>query len=213
MAAEPVPVDCPGRPVVYRLAAGTSLFRVHRADPSRPAGNFRDPRATPTFGGRFDVTERSLRHLYAGLSPAGAVAEYVLRDDRRPTSTVRQVPLAALADRVITEFRAPHGIDLVSLAGPDLGQVGQDVWLTKCEPSDYPLTQEWGTAIRGWCVWAHGFIWRGRLNENEFACILYRPEPADPLEPIVSTTPIDREDGLDLVRAILLEHAVTVAAA
>lgn len=214
MAAEPVPPVCPGQPVVYRLAAGTPLFRVHRTDPGRPAGQFRNPSGAPAASaGRFDVTEPSLRHLYAGLSPAGAVAEYLLRDDRRPTPTVRQVTVAALAGRVITEFRAPHDIDLVSLAGPDLGQVGQDVWLTKCEPSGYSLTREWGAAIRSWCAWARGFIWRGRLNENEFACILYRADPADPLEPVIQSIPLDRAPGLDLVRAILLEHAVTVAAA
>jgi RES domain len=141
----------------------------------------------------------------------GAIAEALLRDDRRPTAAVREIRQTQLHGLVMTEFRAPSYLPLVSLVGPDLGQLGQDVWLTKCEPDQYPETQLWGAAIRGWCDWSVGFVWRGRLNENEFACVMYAEAPSRPLEPSGDSIALDSEVGLELVRAVLLPHAVTVS--
>jgi hypothetical protein len=213
MAREPVPAACPGQPVPRVLPAGSSLFRVHRLHPTRHVGAYNhQPPTADQPGGRFDTLDRSIGHFYAGLSVEGAVAEALLRDDRRPTAVVREIRKPQLRGLVLSRFLAPHDLPLVSLAGPDLGQVGQDVWLTKCEPDLYPETQPWGAAIRSWCEWAVGFAWRGRLNENEFACVLYAAgSPSAPLDPAEVSLPLDSGVGLELVRAVLLPHAVTIS--
>jgi hypothetical protein len=61
----------------------------------------------------------------------------------------------------------------VSLRGADLGQVGQDTWLTKCDMIDYPHTRTWGEAIRGWAPWAAGFVWRSRRDEDKLAYVFF----------------------------------------
>lgn len=211
MGAEPPPPTCPGTPVRILLPPGERILRVHKISPHHGPDEFNSTVLPPPDAGRFDTIDGTYGHLYAAATMAGAVAEGVLRGDIEPTATERSIPAKALAGRGLTELELLVPAPLLSLRGPDVGQVCQSTWLTKCEPYDYALTRAWAVAIRGWHSWAGGFIWWARKNENELVHVLYDDRLGAPAVRIVGpTVPIDRGPGLDLVRSLLALHNVYV---
>jgi hypothetical protein len=112
----------------------------------------------------------------------------------------------------MNEFQVRRPTRLVSLQGPNVGQVCQDVWLTKCDSDGYRLTRLWGVAIRGWAPLEAGFIWWARRDEHELALVLYDDRvSAVEIEPIAAPVPLDRGPGLNMVVSIPARHNVTVA--
>jgi len=212
MGAEPPPSSCPGHPIGVTIPAGKRLLRIHRNSPKYGPTDFNHKVPSPPEGGRFDTLDPRYGHLYLAESAAGAVAEALLRGKAGPSATNRIVPRAALADRVMTEVEVLRPAPVVSLRGPDVGHVCQDAWLTKCESEDYPLTREWGVAIRRWEPKKCGFIWWARRDEHEMALVLYddRIAPKD-LRPTGPSVPLGYGAGLAMVVAILAGHNVTVA--
>lgn len=59
-----------------------------------------------------------------------------------------------------------------SHGGPALSQLGQDTWLTKCEPNKDVLTRRWAAAIAGWAPEAAGLAYRCRHDEDSLAWML-----------------------------------------
>jgi hypothetical protein len=191
------------------LPVGERLIRVHKR--AHSPEEFISTVLPPEKAGRFDTVDGTYGHIYTAATSRGAIAEGVLQGALEPTSMVRSIPRSALADRAMTELELLGPARLISLRGPDVGHVCQSAWLTKCEATDYTLTQAWGAAIRGWHTWAAGFIWWARKNEHELVHVLYDdrlPKPA--LRPIGPSVPIDSGPGLDLVRTVLAAHNVGV---
>lgn len=193
------------------IPAGARLIRVYRVGPYGPA-DFNHKVPVPPLGGRFDTLDPAYGHLYAAQSAAGAVAEALLRGHGGPSAANRILPRATLTDRAVAEVEMLRSTSVVSLRGPDLGQVCQDAWLTKCESDGYPITRLWGVAIRGWAPTHGGFIWWARRDEHELALVLYDDRVATvDLKVIGTPVPLDHGPGFDLVVSILALHNVTVA--
>jgi RES domain-containing protein len=189
------------------LRKGTVVWRVHRhgrgATRMNPA-----PRPDAGSGGRFDSLDGSFACLYVGADPAAAIAEVLCRDlplDDR----ARILPRAALRDRLLSRLEVTTGIRVVSLRGADLAQVGQDLWLTKSDPSDYVETRAWATAILRWVPRAAGLEYRCRHDEDRRAwCLVTPPEVATHprLDTTGSALPLESPSGLVAVRAVLARH-------
>jgi hypothetical protein len=194
------------------IPPGKRLLRIHRLSYAYGPTDFNHTVPTPPGGGRFDTLDPAYGHLYVAETAAGAVAEALMRGKAGPSATNRIVPRAALTNRVMTEVEVLRPTSVVSLRGRDIGHVCQDAWLTKCESDGYPLTREWGVAIRRWSPKTCGFIWWARRDEGELALVLYddRIAPAD-IRPVGPPTPLSHGPGLAMVVAILAGHNVTVA--
>lgn len=193
------------------IPAGTRLIRVYRVGAHGPT-TFNRNVPVPPGGGRFDTLDPVYGHLYAAQTPAGAVAEALLRGRGGPSASNRILPRATLTDRAMVEVEILRPTSVVSLRGPDIGQVCQDAWLTKCESDGYPITRLWGAAIRDWAPRDAGFIWWARRDEHELAVVLYDDRlPVADLQIVAPPVPLDHGLGLDLVVSILTRHNVTVA--
>jgi hypothetical protein len=167
-----------------------------------------EARRQAPVGGRFDSPDGSYAYLYVGVDPQAAIAEVLCRD--LPfDGTPRLLPRIALAGRMLSRIEVTTGIRVVRLHGADLTQVGQDLWLTKSEPYDYPMTQAWAAAILRWVPKAGGLEYRCRHDEDRRAWCLVTP-------PDVATHPRLRATGRPLalgsplgvvaVRAVLARH-------
>lgn len=214
----PPPRECPGSPVRAELAAGRLVWRVHRrrrAEGSELEGwRFNPTRPATAFaGGRFDpIEDGGPAHLYLGDSEACAVAESFLRLLGVGDRSARLLPRSSREGRDVTWLEVGETLALVDLrGGKALAQVGQDSWLTKSEPVAYPYTREWGRAIRGWCPWADGFVWRSRLDEDLLSYVLFSDAPDRRVLAVRETWRLDEEEGLARLQPILEAYNVTIS--
>jgi hypothetical protein len=210
------PVMCPGTPRRHVLAQGTVLRRVH---PTAYAADSFNPTPQPSVlsGGRFDSLDGAFSYSYLADDDDGAIAETMCRElplDGRP----RLIPRIKLAGRVITSVELLRDLTLVSLRGADLSQVGQDIWLTKCEADGYLLTREWSESIRAWCSDAAGFVYRCRHDEDCIAYVLFddgataiAPRARSALHARSDSIPLDSVAGEYMVRRVALRHNATLA--
>lgn len=206
----PPPEACPGTPVTITLPEGMMLARVHSDGFAATAFNS-TPAPTADRGGRFDSLDGDYGCLYAGEDGRVAVAEALLRDIPFPEGGPRQLPFRAIRNKSLSWLETTTALSLVSLRGADLGQVGQDVWLTKCEAVEYVRTRRWAAAIRRWAPDAAGFVWRSRRDEERLAYVFFEDRiPEDPFVAVGDPTPIDEGVGLVRVRKALLRHNVVL---
>ncbi|MFN8521230.1 MAG: RES family NAD+ phosphorylase [Chloroflexota bacterium] len=206
------PPDCPSPngPRVRVLATGTSFWRIHGAG-HEPAA-FRDvgaeaKRADPvTHGseGRFDCQAGEYGYLYAGETKASTIAEAFLRGPVVRDPAARFMRRARLDDRVLSRLRLAVDLPVVDLCGAaGLGQVGQDAWLTACDEVDYPMTQQWATAIRTWAPDAAGLVSMSKRDNLHEALVLFADRvPAGALTGDV-VRHLDSPLGVTLVEKVL----------
>jgi hypothetical protein len=201
------PRKCPGTPVRDSLRLGQRLFRVHRGKYPPLSFNPTAPSSSEE-GGRFDCLRRGApAFLYAGESFDCAVAETFLRDVPLGPGP-RVLTRAALQGRMISELEAVREVPLLNLQGASLGQVGQDVWLTKCGSQDYEKTRRWGEAMRGWAPWAGGFVWRSRRDEDLLAYVLFDSGVDAGDLRTISTRPVEDLRVLPRIERCLARHNV-----
>lgn len=206
----PPPEACPGTPVTITLPAGTRLARVHSDAFAATAFN-PTPAPTADRGGRFDSLDGDYGYLYAGEDQHVAVAEALLRDVPFPEGGPRQLPFRAVRSKNLSWLETTGDLSLVSLRGADLGQVGQDVWLTKCEAAEYAQTRRWAAAIRRWVPDAAGFVWRSRRDEERLAYVFFDDRvPGEPFVVVGDPLSVDKGAGLVRVRKVLLQHNVVL---
>ncbi len=144
------------------LPAGTTLWRIHRAD--------RDPLffgpgkgAAPTY--RFDSLTGGFGVLYVGLSLKAGVVETLLRNPKR-----RMVDYAEVADRAACELRSARGLRVVRLHGSGLQAVGCD---NAISTGPYDVCGAWADAL-----WAHpdrpdGIAYQSRHDSGEICLALF----------------------------------------
>ncbi len=204
------PAACPGNPVIDTLSVGTLLYRVHSDVFGATA--FNPTKADdPLKGGRFDSSDGSYAYLFAGQDFPTAIAETLVRDLPIGPTPPRIIPRVQLHRRMLSELRVDEPLALVSLHGADLGQVGQDPWLTKCSSSEYRETRTWAKAIRGWVPAAQGLVWRSYRDEDRFAYVLFADRIVTGALVEVSSIPADTGSGLLLVQQVLQRHNVVLA--
>lgn len=196
-----------GPPVIEELPAGTRLWRIHSIARSAEAFVCGPPSAHA--GGRFDAVAATYGHLYAADSFEGAVAETFVRRLPLVDDGERLLPFARVAGRSVSVLEMCRELRVVILHGAAAAAVGQGLWLTKCEAADYPLTIEWGRALRACAPECAGLAWRARFDEDRLSYVLYSDLAEGALEPVWSTR-IDEGPGLEAVRRALLEHRVAI---
>ncbi|MET9735734.1 RES family NAD+ phosphorylase [Streptomyces sp. NPDC006458] len=212
----PPPAALPGTPTKVTLPEGTPLFRVHSS--ARSATAFNPAPADRLYGGgRFDGTDgRPYSCLYAGLEPAGAVCEVLLRSvpfaaDGGP----RLLPRAGVVRRSFSFLRLAADVTVVSLmSGADLASVGQDAWLVQAEAAEYPWTRNWGHWIRDRTEpWAQGFVWPSKREPADRAVILFGDRCARDAVAESETSAVDfaTPDGEDWLNSVLAPYHARVA--
>ncbi|MFI1587647.1 RES family NAD+ phosphorylase [Streptomyces halstedii] len=170
------PTGLSGTPTRVELAASTPLYRVHAAH--RAPEDFNPVPAHCLYGGgRFDSTACDrYGYLYAGLGPATAVCETLLRGvPFDPSGGPRLVPRVAVAGRRLSTLRLTTGVTLVSLTtAGDLAAVHQDSWLVQTEAHEYPYTRDWAHWIRHHTgPWAQGLVWSSKREPGDRTVVLF----------------------------------------
>ena len=190
------PTQYDGAPAPFLLAAGTRLTRIHSAQFAVPDFNQTVARH-PLRGGRFDATpDDPYAFLYAAEDDATAVSEVLLRDLPLDERGARLLPRARLRNLRIGWLTTNRDLQLVDLrTGRDLAAIGQDTWLTTGPASDYELTRDWASAIRGWAPWCGGLTWRSHREPEGFAYVLFEDRVADDcLAEVSSDVPLTGEN-------------------
>jgi hypothetical protein len=178
------PRDCPtpGGPIIRKLLAGSVWWRIH-SEAHEPTA-FRDTgavdkRADPgRFGeeGRFDCQAGEYSYLYLGSTKSSTIAEAYLRGPAVADPAARFLRGAKLRGRVLSRIELTVDLDLVDLRGArGLARIGQDAWLTACDEPEYPVTQEWATALRRWAPppSAAGLLWMSKRDNLHHAAMLF----------------------------------------
>ncbi|MFD6857124.1 RES family NAD+ phosphorylase [Rhodococcus sp. NPDC060090] len=211
MPAAPPPPGLTGKPVLVPLRAGTELWRIHH---EKYAANAMNPTPQPAIpgGARFDSLTGDYAYTYLGDSPEAAVAETLCRN-LAVTARPRLIPRAQVSGRVLSRLTVTTDITVIALHGPHLSAVGQDTWLTKCDPSDYVQTRSWARALLTAAPSAAGLTYRCRHNEDRFAWML-TTDPAYPRHPTLDSNdsvPLHSPAGLVLVERMLAHYNAALA--
>lgn len=210
MPPDAPPATCPGTPVIVTLSPGTALYRVHSS--FFGSTSFNPTKADdPLKGGRFDSNDGSYAYLYAGQDFNTAIAEVLIRDMPTGPFPPRIFQRARILGLVLSELGVEQPLSLVSLHGADLGQVGQDAWLTKCGSEKYPETRRWVAAIRSWLPEAQGMVWRSFRDEDRFSYVLFADRIAPDTLVERSSIPADSGSGRLLLEEVLQRHNVALA--
>ena len=208
-----------GTPAMTRLPASTTLYRVHPA--GYPAHAFNPVPAHRYYGGgRFDATDDDqYPYLYAGESLEAAIAE-MLRDLPCDAAGTRHLPLSAITGRRISTVITTSDLNLVSLrTAADLGAVGQDAWLTSCEPSCYPQSRFWAHWIRAHAPTAAGLVWMSPREPTQQAFVLFGDRTpaaaiitsANPLLPPGFDADLDTRSGRRAISRFLATYNVVLS--
>lgn len=186
------------------LAAGTSLYHVHRD--GRSALDFNPHKV----GGRWRFSPirnaaGPIPDWNAALTPRGAICEAIFRDlvMKRQRAIFRAV---SLAGRVISEVRLTRPLELLQLHGPGLLALRLPTTLTACDPRLYRRTTAIGQALYKACDDVAGFIWRSRIDNDELAIVLYGPRTSAGFA--TAGDPLSLNEGLGL--ATVMEAASLV---
>jgi len=215
MTRQAPPTNFTGTPVSTVLAKGTILSRVHLD--IYGSATFNPVEADVLFGGgRFDSTnEDPYPYAYAADRDDVAVAEALLRDvlanDRGARFLAKRYWRSRQASRVITT----EPIELIRLvSGADLGSIGQDTWLTMCDPDDYPQTRAWAHWLREQTPSAGGFQWVSKRDPSGRSFVLFGDRCPNALAhepgPLTSPCTFDTDEGLAWLRATLAGFRVAI---
>jgi hypothetical protein len=213
------PADCPSidGPKLRTLRRGTLLWRIHRLgdDPShfRRTGAI-DKRADPTLGaeGRFDCQRGEYGYIYAGETRGAAIAEAFLRGGVIADPTTRFLAHRRLETTGLARLELTSPLSVIDLRGVEgLGSVGQDGWLTHCDEPDYPQTQRWAAAIRGWAPDAHGMVWTSKRDDQHFAIVLFDDHGTAAMFSATTLLRFDEPTGEAFARKVLARFNVAVS--
>lgn len=156
--------------------------------------------------------------MYAALRVETAAAEALLRDAPANDRGARFLARKYWHDRRVSALRTNHDLELAAIrTGQELGAIGQDTWLTTCDPPEYPQTRAWAHWLREAAEDAAGIIWYSKRDPGEAVLILFgdrcapshlTPEPG----PLADGVSFDGPDGFAWLRATLSAYGVTVRA-
>lgn len=219
MSATPPPAACPSPdgPKLQTLPAGTVWWRIHRAidDPLtfRDTGAV-DKRADPArYGaeGRFDCQTGEYGDIYLGETRKSTIAEAFLRGPVVRNPVARFMRRSRADGRMLARLQFETDLSLVDLRGAaGLGRIGQDAWLTACDEPDYPITQQWATAIRRWAPDAAGLMWMSKRDNIHMAAILFADRVTSGSISARPARALDAPLGLTFLEKVLSEFSVVL---
>lgn len=209
--SRPEPLSSGLNPLLQTLDAGTALVRVHPA--ARGLLTFNP---TPSEA-RFRPILRSggtvVPTMYAATDVETAIAEGLLRTADAGAGR-RRLFRVQLDDLACGEVQLTRALALVRLHGPGLPRLGLKRGdIIDSDASAYPWTARWAQALHDDDSQPDGLIWTSRQNDSARALILWgdRVGRGDLVSVRVSLR-LDREPGLDLVRAACNDAGVELEA-
>lgn len=182
-----------------RLDAGSIAFHVH---PAAYGGLAFNPHRDPSKPSRFSPWPTpggvAIPSWYGGITQAGALYETVFRDVVGRVD--RSIPRVALLDRRLSVVVIQRPLELLELHGAGLASLGLETWLTACTKERYDETTAEAARLHSAFQGAQGFIWRSRINNDEFSFVLLgdRVDPAT-FGDCISTLPLDSGAGFAMV--------------
>lgn len=211
------PPEAPtGTPGKVTLTRDTLLYRIHAS--RRAAGDFNPQPAHCLYGGgRFDATSCDpYGYLYAGLGPAAAVCETLLRSlPFDPTGRPRALPRRAVEGRRLSVLRLAADVTVLPLVSArDLAAVHQDTWLVHAEAQEYPYTRDWAHWIRRHTgPWAQGLVWASKREPAERTVVLFGDRgPVGALRAQEEDTmDFDTAEGREWLDSVLRPYSVQLA--
>lgn len=216
MTRQPPPARFTGAPADYLLPAGRYLSRVHGA--AYPGASFNPVASDVLFGGgRFDATaDDRYGFLYAAETDEAAVAEALLRDIDANDRGARFLAKKYWCTRQLSRMQTTVPLPLISLrSGADLGAIGQDTWLTTCDPDDYPQSRAWAHWLRSIASDACGIIWVSKREPTAHAVVLFEdrcppgaivPAPG----PLAAPCEFGQAAGFQWLRGCLAKYRVAI---
>ncbi|PBC47642.1 hypothetical protein CJ177_42720 [Rhodococcus sp. ACPA1] len=212
MPNRPPPVSVTAH--VGSLTAGTKLWRIHSGDPSRGVLTL-NPTPAGAGGGRFDSSDGSYHYSYFGEDISTCIAETYCRSLPLDDHVPRILRKAKLAGRVLSQVTVTDDVPVALVHGSHLAAIGQDTWLTKCDPVDYRTTRDWAASILHGTDGVLGIKYRARNDEDRFSVVMtIKPNAGAGLHDLmaVSRGPIVLDDraGVELVRSHLAQYNATV---
>ncbi|HET9197264.1 MAG TPA: RES family NAD+ phosphorylase [Solirubrobacterales bacterium] len=213
---EPPPARFTGEVATTVLTAGTVLARVHQTVYGPVDYN---PVGSDVLfgGGRFDSTaEDPYGFLYGAATDRAALAEALLRDVPADDRGARFLAKKYWRGRGLSRFEVTRSLTLVSLvSGEDLGAIGQDTWLTTCDPGDYPQTRAWAHWLRRRREDAAGLVWLSKRQPGVRSFCLFGDRcPPGALVPAAGPLPgpcaFEAEDGFAWLRENLAGFRVAI---
>jgi hypothetical protein len=192
-------------PAVETIATGTRLVRLYRRAHGATSFNPTDAR------GRFRpvLEDRAIvPTAYLAENVETAIAEVLLRgvdalsSGHRPRLYRREVEGVSMA-----RIEVRRELRLARLRGQGLIRLGllrEDV--IAVGPTDYPYTARWAQAIHDSDERFDGIAWTSHQNDSAAAMMLWqgRVDPEADLAVVEGSISLDRDPGLDLVRAAAL---------
>jgi hypothetical protein len=201
---------------VASIPAGTKLWRIHSGAPDRHVLSLNRTPAHPVHGGRFDSPDGSFHYSYFGDDISVCIAETYCRSLPLDDSVPRILRRKKLEGRVLSQVQVTTAFPVALLHGRHLAAIGQDLWLTKCDPVDYPRTQQWAAAVLSGTE-VHGIKYRARNDEDRFSVVMTIRADTDPpvaladlMAVVRDPIPLDDASGLELVRSHLAVYNATL---
>ncbi|MFD4267192.1 RES family NAD+ phosphorylase [Rhodococcus sp. NPDC058481] len=198
------------------MPAGTKLWRIHSCAPDRHVLTLNPSPADPIRGGRFDSPDGSYRYSYFGDDISVCIAETYCRSLPLDDTVPRILRRRKLEGRVLSQVQVTTEFPVALLHGRHLAAIGQDLWLTKSDPVDYPRTRQWAAAVVSGTD-ARGIKYRARNDEDCFSIVMtIRADAAPPVElgdlmkVVRDPIPLDDAAGLELVRSHLAVYNATL---
>jgi hypothetical protein len=154
--------------------------------------------------------------MYTAVTDEAALAETLLRgldaNDRGSRLLIRERWHPRQLSRVSTTAE----LTVVTLkSGADLGAIGQDTWLTMCDPDDYPQTREWAHWLRRVDPGAQGIVWLSKREPGVPVLVLFEDRcPTDNLTaapgPLPGPCRFAEPAGADWLKGRLAPYRVTI---
>ncbi len=184
----PPPAGLAARPLPLTRWAGPvwRIHRLHHGPLPWSGGPGRPP------AGRFDSLAGRFGTLYAATDFAGAFAETVLRNPRRPL-----VSLSEIEARGVSTLALSAPIDLVDLTGPGLSRLGLDARILA---APYDLCGAWADALQAHPASPGGILYPSRFDPSA-RCIAVFDRAASVLAPVAPPVPLG--EMLSQVAAVL----------
>lgn len=200
-----------GTPVRTVLPAGSTLWRVHRADSS--ARLFDPPRENAYGGGRFDTAApASYGYLCASGERNTALAERFLPELKYSPGR-RLLVRKRLAGQALSAIRTTTELNLLRLtSATDLAAVEHDEWLVTAGVNEYADTRAMGAWLHDNVPWAQGILWRSTVDMPQETLVLFGDRcPVDSVIPVPGLTEeLDAADRLPWLVETLRPYGVDV---